>query len=399
LLQVVQDSRTVQALYQTAGVAPVLGGPGALAALRERLVGSDFDRIVLISDEGIAAAGLVERVIDRAVGGARVEVFLAPAGEPCMATVEAAADRVRATPQPAVIGLGGGSALDVAKLAAALAGLDAPLKDRLLGAYDWPGQSTTIAVPTTAGTGSEATRTCVISDDAGRKLWAWGDALLPALVVLEPELTCGLPAPLTAATGIDAFVHAVEAASSRRITPLARAAALEAVRRIAVGLPRAARRPGELAARQLLQEAAHLAGVAIDAAGTGPAHALGHALGSLYGVPHGVAVGVGLRASLGFSLEAGASAFAEVARCLDPGAEPAALPELVDRLYRDAGFDAAAAAWSDLEVDSAELAACMQAEENRPMAHNGPRSPDGEDWERLARSACAVLRGDAPAEP
>jgi alcohol dehydrogenase class IV len=383
---------------QTARVAPVIAGPGALARLRHHLTGLDFDSIVLVSDPGVAQAGLVERVIREALGGRPVQVFLAPPGEPHTVTVDAAADRVRATPQPVVIGLGGGSALDVAKLAAALAACDGRVEQRLLGAYHWPGRSTTIAIPTTAGTGSEATRTCVVSDDAGRKLWAWGEALLPALVVLAPELTRSLPAHLTAATGIDAFVHALEAASSRRVTPPARAAALEAVRRIAASLPRLACEPGDLEARLRLQEAAHLAGVAIDSAGTGPAHNLGHALGSLYGIPHGVAVGVGLRATLGFSLEADPEPFAELAQCMDPGAKLDALPGLVASLYAEAGFDAAAARWADTEVDPAALAACMQAQENLAMAHNGPRSPEGEDWERLARSARVVLRGEALVE-
>ena len=381
-----------------APVAPVISGPCALAGLRDHLVGLDFDRIVLISDEGIAEAGLVERVIHEAIGGRHVEVFLAPPGEPHTVCVDAAADRVRATPHPLVIGLGGGSALDVAKLAAAAAACGGPVGPRLLGAYDWPGRSSTVAIPTTAGTGSEATRTCVVSDDAGRKLWAWGEALLPALVVLAPELTLGLPAHLTAATGVDAFVHAVEAASSRRVTATARAAALDAVTRIAAGLPRVAREPGDLEARLSLQEAARLAGVAIDAAGTGPAHAVGHALGSLYGIPHGVAVGVGLRATLDFSLAAGPEPFAELTRCLDPNAKPDSLPGRVASLYAEAGFDAAAARWAETDVDPEALAACMQGEENLPMAHNGPRSPVGADWERLARSARAVLRGEAPAE-
>jgi alcohol dehydrogenase class IV len=92
----------------------------------------------------------VERVIREALGGRPVQVFLAPPGEPHTVTVDAAADRVRATPQPVVIGLGGGSALDVAKLAAALAACDGRVEQRLLGAYHWPGRSTTIAIPTTA---------------------------------------------------------------------------------------------------------------------------------------------------------------------------------------------------------------------------------------------------------
>lgn len=385
----------MEAGNQTPRIAPVLSGSGALAGLRDHLMGLEFDRVVLVSDPGVAEAGLVERVIREAIGGRHVEVYLTPPGEPHIATVEAAAERVRATPRPLVLGLGGGSALDAAKLSAALATLDGPLEDRLLGGYDWPGRSTAIAVPTTAGTGSEATRTCVISDDAGRKLWAWGEALLPALVVLAPELTLGLPAHLTASTGIDAFVHAVEAASSRRVTPPARTAALDAVRRIVPSLPRVAREPGDLEARLRLQEAAHLAGIAIDNAGTGPAHNVGHALGSLYGIPHGVAVGVGLRATLGFSLEAGAEPFSELTQCLAPGAKPGALPDLVASLYADAGFDAAAARWSETQVDPEALAACMQAQENLPMAHNGPRSPAARDWERLARSARAVLRGEA----
>jgi alcohol dehydrogenase class IV len=125
---------------------------------------------------------------------------------------------------------------------------------------------------------------------------------------------------------------------------------------------------------------------------------VGHALGSLYGIPHGVAVGVGLRATLDFSLAAGPAPFAELTQCLDPNAKPASLPGRVASLYAEAGFDAAAARWAETDVDPEALAAGMQAEENLPMAHNGPRSPEGADWERLARSARAVLRGETPLE-
>ena len=273
--------------------------------------------MLLVADPGIVAAGLsarVEAVLNAA--GLKVELFSELGSDPKAAQVDAAA-RAATRTGGAVIGLGGGSALDVAKLAAAIAGGGACASDFALGAKDMPARSQPlIAIPTTAGTGAEVTSTVVFSDNAGAKLWCYGVSLRPDLVLLDPELTLGLPAALTAATGIDALVHAIEAATNRRASVESRRWALPAIQLASRYLATAVSDGGDLAARGALLAAACLAGRAIELAGTGAAHAFGHALGTLGGVHHGRAVALSLAALLADNAVAAPAAHAEVARAM-----------------------------------------------------------------------------------
>src|SRR5262249_2734713 len=158
-------------------------------------------------------------------------------------------------------------------------------------------------------------------------LWTWGDEMLPDIVILDPSATVTMPAHVTTATGLDAFVHALEACSGQRRNGLSAAPATHAMRLVVEHLPRAVDSPGDLAARQGMQEAALLAGMAIDNCGTGIAHSIGHALGSLYHVPHGVAVAIGLRAALPWNVSGAGEAYEVAAAALD--AKPAELLDLL----------------------------------------------------------------------
>src|SRR5690606_28656964 len=152
--------------------------------------------------------------------------------EPTAWSVDAAADAVRAVREPVVIGVGGGSALDTAKQAAAVAGGPFGLEHYVLGAHALPVGPPVPDIPTTSGPGSEVTRTCVLRDRAGRKVWVWADALRPRLVLLDAAATVTLPPTITAATGLDAFVHAVEAVTGRRTSRDVATSAHRAIRLI-----------------------------------------------------------------------------------------------------------------------------------------------------------------------
>ena len=243
------------------------------------------------------AGGYADRVRAELGGVERWSEPLVVAGEPSFLGVDALARAVRAVDHPVVVAVGGGSTLDAAKQAAVVAG-EGGIGDYVLGARPLPARTVpVVAVPTTAGTGAEVTRTCIVSDETGRKLWTWGDALLPDVVVLDPRATATMPAHVTAATGLDAFVHAVEAMTGRRATPDAVAAGQQAARLVLDHLASAVGDGDDLDVRLAMQRAALLAGRAIDAGGTGIAHSIGHALGTLAHVPHGVAVAVGLAAA------------------------------------------------------------------------------------------------------
>ncbi len=337
---------------------------------------------VVIADEVVV--GRLDPILDLLGTSGTPVVHVIPSGEPTVGSVDAAADVVRSVERPLVVGAGGGSALDTAKLAASVAAGRLSAEHYLLSATALPVGPPVVAVPTTSGTGSEATRTSVLTDSAGRKSWAWGAELLPSLVVLDPSLTVSVPRHVTAATGLDAFVHAVEALTGRRAGEHVAAPAMEAIALIARHLPDAVERPDDLDARRAMQDAAMLAGVAIDAGGTGIAHSIGHALGTLGHVPHGVAVAAGLRAALEWNIAGCDGSYDAVAAAL--GCALADVPSRVDGLLDGCGFADVVRRVGPLTISVGELAATMIADENRPMHDNNCRLAGDDDRRHLAES-------------
>ncbi|WP_119165808.1 iron-containing alcohol dehydrogenase [Algihabitans albus] len=370
-----------------------ISGQGALDRLgveAGRLTGRST-AVLLVADPGVPAlADRVEAQLSSA--GLAVARHAEVAGDPKAEQVEAAASLARESKARLIIGLGGGSALDVAKLAAAAAGGSAPVQDYALAARPFPaGALPVIAIPTTAGTGSEATRVAIFSRGDGAKLWAWGDELLPKVALLDPEATVGLPPHLTAATGVDALVHAIEAATNRNADSFSRAPALEAVRLVAGNLGRAVTRGDDLKARGQVQLAAFLAGQAIDTAGTGVAHALGHALGTLGRVHHGRAVGLSLAVALASNAAAAPVKHAAVARSFGlDGADAVAVAGLEGAyvtLLEEVGLDRDLSA---LNLDPAALAAEAQTRENAPMLASNCRAYGGDELLDLCRRLIAA---------
>ena len=236
-------------------------------------------------------------------------------------------------------------------------------------------------MPTTSGTGSETTRTAILTRADHAKVWLWGDEIKADEVVLDPELTKSLPPGLTAATGIDALVHAVEAATNRNANPAANLFAYEAIRLVGRHLACAIERPGDLEARGAMQWAAAFGGVAIDNCGTAIAHALGHAMGSLKPIHHGRAVGVAMLACLPWNVE-GNDAFAPCAAAL--GAEPSASGFIAayEKLLRACGLKLSVAE-EFAGVGAEALAAQAARPENAAMRDSNKR---GVERRRFART-------------
>ena len=382
-------------------------GAGRIDKLGADLVrldrGVNAPRVLLISDPGVAEAGLTGRVA--AVledAGLDVAVFADVKSDPLAASADAAAEAVRSHGATMVVGLGGGSALDIAKLTAAMAPADEPAEHYALAANPLPrGGLPRVLIPTTAGTGSEVTRTSVITGADGRKLWAWGEGLRADLAILDPTLTTGLPPLLTAATAVDAMVHAIEACTVRRGNPMADAHGLQAIRMLARDaggakspLTRALADPDDLEARGELMIAAALAGIAFDATGTAIAHAMGHALGVLGGVHHGHAVGLCLNGALAWNAEAAPRRHGAVARALGApcdglGDEEAATLSAVAyvKFLESAGLPLALA---DKSIDAEDLAALTMAPENAPMRDANCREVTKQDALDIARRVLAA---------
>lgn len=270
----------------------IVSGPGSLARLHAELTQEDKSRVLVLTDAGVVQAGLLERL--QAVLGERIAaVFSEIPQDSGLTVIDAAAALGREHRVDAVLSLGGGSVIDTAKgVAVALAsGLRAI---ETLGIHHLTGpQLFHIAVPTTAGTGSEVTSAAVIKNhDLRIKSYIVDRFITPNLAILDPTLTVGLPPRLTASTGMDALTHAIEAYTSKQQNPMADAQALHAIRLIAKNLARVVSHGDDLAARGEMQSAATLAGWAISSAQVGLVHGLSHTLGARHGVPHGTGNGI-----------------------------------------------------------------------------------------------------------
>ncbi|HEY5598876.1 MAG TPA: iron-containing alcohol dehydrogenase [Kiloniellales bacterium] len=374
-------------------------GAGRIATLGAEVVAraGAKARVVLVTDAGVVAAGLAAKAEDSLAGaGVTLRTFTDVRSDPLAAQIDGAAQAVRDLGADMIVGLGGGSAVDVAKMVAGVASAGAPAESYALQCDPFgDGVLPIIAVPTTAGTGAEMTQSMVFTAEGGAKVWADAANLRPVLALLDPQLTVSLPAHLTAATGIDALVHAMESVTSHRTKPQTHAPALAAIRLIRACLPVAVREPKNVAARSAMIIAAALAGRAIDSGGTTIAHALGHALGAVGHVHHGRSVGLSLRVALPGNAEAAPGPHADVARAFavkgtSDDELAAALPTAYDAFLREVGLRIDIAD-SGLTPDDAErLAAEAMKPENEPMRKATLRPIDQPEMLSLARVLLAA---------
>ncbi|MGH6891984.1 MAG: iron-containing alcohol dehydrogenase [Dongiaceae bacterium] len=349
--------------------------------------------ILFVADPGLG--NLIERVSGSLkAGGSKVELFTDVRSDPLAMQIDAAAERARSSAAKIVVALGGGSALDSAKLAAACAAAKEPASHYKLAQNPLPSNPLpTICLPTTAGTGSEATRVSVYTLGSGEKVWAWGDALRPSLSILDPRLTAGLPPHLTAATGVDALVHAIEATTIRRANIMNDGVCLQAIRLVVKHLPRAVAEGDDLEARQAMQIAACLAGQAIDNSGTGIAHAIGHALGAIGHIHHGRAVGLCLRAAIAWNAEVGVERHAQVAQAMGVPSEGRAAKDVArdlapafDKFLRDVRLKISLAEDGLSAADAERLATTAMAPENKAMRDSNIREITLDDARHFAKA-------------
>ncbi|MBI1947611.1 MAG: iron-containing alcohol dehydrogenase [Deltaproteobacteria bacterium] len=276
-------------------------------------------RVAVITDRGVRVAGLLEGPL-ASLGARAVLIDDGVVPDADVRHVDDLAGRARELGVDGLLAVGGGSVMDTAKGVAAVLAKGKRLAELEGMATIRTTVAPLVCVPTTAGTGSEATQFAVIKDHLeGRKRVLMDSALLPACAFLDPTLLVGLPRGITAATGVDAVSHALEALASRLHNPIASALAVEALRRLLgddAALAKSLRAPDDVGARGACLLAANLAGQAISAAMLGACHAFGHALGAHKGVPHGVANGVFLLAVLRENLAEARPLYAEAAGAL-----------------------------------------------------------------------------------
>jgi alcohol dehydrogenase class IV len=354
----------------------------------------DEKRAVMISDPGVVGAGLTDMAgASLKENGFAVDLFSDLTGEASIMSLDSAVKLIRTAKPSVVIGLGGGSALDVAKLATVLASADQGAEYYALTANPLPPKAAKIALlPTTAGTGAEVTRTAVFANSKDRKVWAWGHELAADFVILDPELTLSLPESLTAATGLDAMVHAIEACTVKKSHPLTQSFGLHAIRLGFKNLEKAIEHPEDLDTRGKLLIASTLAGMALDGAGAGLAHSIGHALGTIAGIHHGRAVALALDVIFPNNATTAIEAHAEIAVALgvQHGTESHEdLAKMGSRAFSDfirrTGMPISLKQDGLGEGDLERLVDVIHASENTPMSYNNCYAADEEDIRKFAR--------------
>ncbi|MCK1992257.1 iron-containing alcohol dehydrogenase [Peribacillus muralis] len=266
-------------------------GVGAFATLAKEIETIGAKKVAIVSDKGLEKVGVVQRVVEL------IEPLSVPtvtytniAGEPTFQLLRDAVETLQAEKCDLIIGIGGGSALDVAKATAALCGKD-DISSYLSGAKTIESRSVKcILLPTTSGTGSEVTLNAIFGDEEQQvKRGLVSPAFLPDAAIIDPELTISCPPRVTAASGVDAFTHAIESYIAIKSTPLTKVYSEKAMKLFTSNITKAVHNGNDLEARIGMSWVSSLAGVALANAGVGAVHALAYPLGGTFHIEHGVA--------------------------------------------------------------------------------------------------------------
>lgn len=247
-------------------------------------------RILFVTDEGLMSLGLTKPTLEEFKNLAYVEVFDKVEADPSLKTLQAAIKVGRNFKTTGVIGFGGGSSMDVAKLVALILGSNEDL-DSIWGVSNAKGpRLPLVLIPTTAGTGSEVTPIAIITVEHNEKRGVSSPLILPDLAILDPDLTLGLPSSITAATGIDAMVHAIEgyASFNSNNNPISKMFAIEALKLLGGSIEKAVLNGTDIEARSNMLIGSMLAGKSFANAPVAAVHALAYPIGGIYHIPHGL---------------------------------------------------------------------------------------------------------------
>lgn len=382
----------------------LLVGPGSSSRLGQAIAGFGHRKILIVTDSIISKLGLLKSLTDAlTAGGAQFVVFDAITADAPIPLIQKGIDFYREHDCDAIVAFGGGSSMDASKAIAVAVSNPKPL-NQLAGYLKGLRAPVKIyAVPTTAGTGSEVTVAAVISDPVThKKLVIVDPRMVPKMAALDPTLMTGLPPHITAATGIDALTHAIEAFVGNWTTPYSDGMALSAVSLIFENLRTAYTDGKNLEAREKMSLASTYAGFAFTRANVGYVHAIAHQFGGLYHTPHGLANAIMLPHVLKYSHPAivGRLALLAVAAKVgteDEGDEVLAQKFLdaVDQLNHDLGIPTSLEALKEADIPALAKAACWEAHTGYPV----PRYMSQEVCEDLIRQVLPKNnRADTPTE-
>jgi alcohol dehydrogenase class IV len=369
--------------HTTAAIRFGSGEASRLAALAGARLGP---HILFVTDAGLMQLGLADAALEGLRAGAEVVVFDAVEADPSQTTLMAAVEAGRTA--TGVVGFGGGSPMDVAKLAALLLGSGEDLDAAWgVGAARGP-RLPLVLVPTTAGTGSEVTPVAIITVGEAEKRGVSSPIILPDLALLDPDLTLGLPGPATAATGIDAMVHAIEAHASRspNNNPLSRMLAVEALRYLGANIVRAVEDGSDSEARAGMLMGSMLAGQAFANSPVAAVHALAYPIGGRYHVPHGLSNALVLPHVLRFNAAEAEADYAALAPHAFP--DDIIAPDLAEGMARLATRLGLPSRLREVGVPETDLPLCAaEAMRQTRLLVNNPREMTEADALAIYRAA------------
>ena len=302
-------------VFQT--TSRIIRGAGSLSQVADEIIRLKKSKVTIVTDPGIVAAGIagkLGKILENA--GISFNFYDKIESDPRLQIAVDAAKYLKANATDLVIGIGGGSSIDIAKVAAILVTNEGEIGSFIgIEQIGKPGLAT-IIIPTTAGTGSEVTPIAILSDHEEKlKKGIVSPYLFPTVALLDPELTIGLPPQVTAATGMDALIHAVEAYTSKNADSLTDVFALRAMTLIYNNIRQAFHNGSDIVARQNMLEGSMLAGMAFANAGVTAVHAFAYPIGAEFHIPHGVANSIMLAPVMAFNMSARPDRFAEIGGC------------------------------------------------------------------------------------
>ncbi|MCA0986998.1 iron-containing alcohol dehydrogenase [Guptibacillus algicola] len=370
----------------------LITGKGATEKLTEEIKRLQVKNPLIVTDEILEKIGIVDQITPL-LKEIQYDVYTGVKPDPELTIVEECTGLFTEGNHDALIAIGGGSAIDIAKSVSAYAGYEGSLSD-LFGTDLVPEKGAPIiALPTTAGTGSEVTNISILSDsEAQLKKGIVSDHLLPDVAIVAPEMTLSMPKSVTAASGIDALVHAIEAYISVHASPITDALAIQAIKMISVNLPKAYAKADNVEAREQMATASLMAGMAFGNAGVGAVHALAYPLGGRYHIPHGVSNALLLPYVMEWNKLACVERFRDIATALgeqvehlsDADAATSAV-EAMKRLCTSVNIPSGLQSFDIPESAITEMA--EDASKVERLLNNNPRQLSKDDIEEIYRSA------------
>lgn len=308
------------------------GGEGSIEKIKEIIAKEQSQKIVVFSDEGIKATGLLDILTGQLdETGIQYHVFTDCKPEPTYGQVEAVVDMVQGQECDLIIGLGGGSVMDAAKLASVLKGASYTIKDLMNDPSQAEKKVKTVMIPTTCGTGSEATCNAIVAvPEEKSKKGIVNDNMIPDYVILDAQMIAKLPKAIVAATGVDALAHVVECFTSKKATPFSDSYALEGAKLIFANIREAYNNPDNMDAKNKMLIGAYYGGIAITGSGTTAVHALSYPLGGKFHIAHGVSNAILFAHVMKFNKDACAERLAVLCDAINPAYAQKTVTEKAD---------------------------------------------------------------------